>query len=229
MRVRTSIIVHVLASEIVGLTLCTLQIHSQTTSSEIKIIHRLLAPMRSNPFGERASRPCGLGIATCSLRSEFPTLVGRFEDTSRVVTLELRTTHAGPFCHHWLQTETSIGPVTLGYGPATIPFIDAGQISFQDGHGNVERISGMHPIPLFGLPPLNYHYANPPNSGHTIGKPFHLTISQADALIQKERGHRFVGPYIPFFHDCRTYTCAVMENAKGKSPLSCYLLFKGYW
>ena len=54
--------------------------------------------------------------------------------------------------------------VFQGYGPATVPFIDAGQISLQDGHGNVEGISGMHPIPIIGLPPLNYRYAKAPGS-----------------------------------------------------------------
>lgn len=222
---------------LVGLTLCVVPIHAQTTPVGVKILHRLLAPLRSNPFRVQGSRPCGLGFATCFLPSDEPNPVGRSafdrteptDDSSRVVTLELRTQHAGPFCHHWLQAESSIGPVTLGYGPATIPFIDAGQISLQDGHGNVERISGMHPIPIIGLPPLNYRYAKAPGSGHTIGEPIQLTLGQTDALIQKERRHRFVGPYIPFFHDCRTYTCGVLAAAKGRSSLPCYLLFKGYW
>lgn len=221
----------------VGL-LCVAPIHAQTASRETKILHRLLAPLRSNPFRVDNSRPCGLGFTSCFLPSDSTTPdVSRSafdrmqtdQDASRVVTLELRTQHAGPFCHHWLQTETSIGRVTLGYGPATIPFIDAGQISLQDGHGNIERISGMHPIPMIGLPPLNYRYAKAPDSGHMIGKPIHLSLVQANALIQKERKHRFVGPYIPFFHDCRTYTCTVLEAAQGKSSLPCYLLFKGYW
>lgn len=222
---------------LVGL-LCVASIHAQTTSRGIKVLHRLLAPLRSNPFRVENSRPCGLGLASCFLPSDStpPDLPRSAFDRmptdqapSSVVTLELRTHHAGPFCHHWLQIETSIGRVTLGYGPATIPFIDAGQISLQDGHGNIERISGMHPIPLIGLPPLNYRYAKAPNSGHAIGKPVHLSIRQADALIQKERRHRFIGPYFPFFHDCRTYTCTVFATAQGKSSLPCYLLFKGYW
>ena len=223
---------------LVGVMLCVVPIHAQTASRGSKIFHRLLAPLRSNPFRVERSRPCGLGFATCFLPSDpADTVVARSafdrmettQDSSRVVSLELRTQHRGPFCHHWLQTESSIGPVTLGYGPATIPFIDAGQISLQDGHGNIERISGMHPIPMIGLPPLNYRYAKAPDSGHTIGKPIYLTLAQTDALVQKERRHRFVGPYIPFFHDCRTYTCSVLAGAKGKSSLACYVLFKGYW
>jgi hypothetical protein len=223
---------------LVGMLLCGVPIHAQTSSRGTKILHRLLAPLRSNPFRVEGSQPCGLGFATCFLPpNSAPPVSARsafdrpenIQESSRVVTLELRTQHRGPFCHHWLQTESSIGPVTLGYGPATIPFIDAGQISLQDGHGNIERISGMHPILIIGLPPLNYSYAKAPDSGHTIGRHIHLTLAQTDALIQKERRHRFVGPYIPFFHDCRTYTCTVLAAAKGESPLPCYLLFKGYW
>ena len=235
-RVTESSFRNVVCIALVGV-LCVVPTHAQT-SREIKILHRLLAPLRSNPFREEDSRPCGLGLATCFQPSDsaHPDVAGfafdrpaPIQDLSRVVTLGLRTQHAGPFCHHWLQTETSIGTVTLGYGPATIPFIDAGQISLQDGHGNVERISGMHPIPMIGLPPLNYRYAKAPDSGHVIGKATHISIAQADALIQKERRHRFVGPFIPFFHDCRTYTCTVLAAAQGRSSLPCYLLFKGHW
>lgn len=238
MRVRESSFRRLASIALVGVALCVAPVNAQTASRGSKILQRLLAPLRSNPFRVQGSRPCGLGFETCLLpagsddpvpaRSAFDR-IERTLDSSRVVTLELRTQHAGPFCHHWLQTESSIGPVTLGYGPATIPFIDAGQISLQDGHGNIERISGMNPIPIIGLPPRNYGYAKAPGSGHTIGNPIQLTLAHADALIQKERRHRFVGPYIPFFHDCRTYTCSVMAAAKGKSSLSCYLMFKGYW
>lgn len=213
-------------------------LHGQAVSGPAKFFRRLLAPFRSNPFLVDSSRPCGLGYATCFLpsvaaqpvvaHSAFePTVTS--QDPTRPVKLELRTQHRGPFCHHWLQTESSHGEVTIGYGPATIPFIDAGQISLQDAYGNIERISGMHPIPMMGLPPLSYRYAKAPDSGHTIGKPIELTLAQADALVQKERGHKFVGPYIPFFHDCRTYVCAVQSAARGHSSLPCYLLFKGYW
>jgi len=221
-----------------SLVLCVVPMHAQTSSRLNKLFQHLLAPLRSNPFYVDESRPCGLGLALCLLpwdsadsavaRSAFDSLE-TIQDSSRVVMLELRTQHRGPFSHHWFQTESSIGPVTLGYGPATIPFIDAGQISLQDGHGNIERISGMYPLPIIGPPPLNYRYAKAPGSGHTIGKSVELTVAQADALIQKERKHRFVGPYIPLFHDCRTYTCKVLAAAKGRSSLPCYVLFKGYW
>jgi hypothetical protein len=179
-----------------------------------------------------------LGFATCFLPAEAPQPfivhsafepVASIDDPDRPVTLELRTQHRGPFCHHWLQTQSSHGEVTIGYGPATIPFIDAGQISLQDSYGNIERISGMHPIPMMGLPPLSYRYAKAPGSGHLVGKPIPMTLAQSDSLIQKEREHKFVGPYIPIFHDCRTYTCTVQAAARGRSSLPCYLLFKGYW
>ena len=87
----------------------------------------------------------------------------------------------------------------------------------------------MHPVPMMGLPPINYGYAKPPGSGQVIGKPIPLTIAQADAVVQRERHHKFVGPYIPIFHDCRTYACAVQASAKGGSSVPCYVLFKGFW
>jgi hypothetical protein len=218
--------------------LLALPLQAQDTSGAGKVFRRLLAPFRSNPFRVDSSRPCGLGFATCFLPSDAPQPVvahsafepvASVDDPSRLVTLELRTQHSGPFCHHWLQTQSSHGEVTMGYGPATIPFIDAGQISLQDKYGNIERISGMHPIPMMGLPPLSYRYAKAPDSGHRIGKPIQLTLAQSDALIQKERAQKFVGPYVPIFHDCRTYTCKVQAAALGRSSLPCYLLFKGYW
>jgi len=211
---------------------------AQEPSGLGKVFRRILAPFRSNPFLVASSRPCGLGYANCFMPSESAQPIvmhsafepsESMEDPNRVVQLQLRTQHGGPFCHHWLQVDSSHGEVTIGYGPATIPFIDAGQISLQDNYGNIERISGMHPIPMMGLPPLSYRYAKAPGSGHSIGKPIQMTIAQSDALIQKERSHRFVGPYIPFFHDCRTYVCQVQSSARGRSALPCYLLFKGYW
>jgi len=150
-------------------------------------------------------------------------------DPSRVVSLELRADHGGPFSHHWLEVESSAGKVTIGYGPATLPFIDAGQISLHDSFGNIERISGMSPVPVLGLPPLSYLDARAPGEGHSIGKPIPMTISQADTLVRKVRRSKFIGPYVPIFHDCRTYACTVQATAKGRSTLPCYLLFKGYW
>jgi hypothetical protein len=203
-----------------------------------KLLHRMVAPFRSSPFLQDRTTPCGLGFANCFLPGASPQPArGLLElepapviaDPSRIVNLQLRSTRGGPFAHHWLEVESSKGTVTLGFGPATVPLIDAGQVSLQDSYGNIERISGMHPLPVLGLPPLNYRYAKAPGAGHPVGEPISMTVAQADTLIQKVRGSKFVGPYIPFFHDCRTFVCSVQAGAKGRSSLPCYLLLKGYW
>jgi hypothetical protein len=199
-----------------------------------KLLHRLVAPLRSNPFLESRATPCSLGFASCFLPEASLPLPSRtpapvINNPSQVVTLQLRALHGGPFSHHWLEVESSKGKVTFGFGPATLPFIDAGQISLQDRFGNIERISGMYPLPFLGPPPLNYRYAKAPGAGHPIGQPIPLTVAQADALVEKVRHHKFVGPYVPIFHDCRTFACSVQATAKGRSSLPCYLLFKGYW
>jgi len=201
-----------------------------------KLLRRLLAPFRSNPFLQRSRGPCSFGFQSCFLPSETgqPAAfkfepVPLAEDSDRIVTMQLRSLRRGPFCHHWLELDSSYGKVTMGFGPATVPFIDAGQISLRDAYGNIERISGMYPVPVLGPPPVNYHYAKAPGTGRAMGKPVPLTVAQADALIQKERSRKFIGPYVPIFHDCRTYACSVAAHAQGRSSLPCYLLFKGYW
>ena len=135
----------------------------------------------------------------------------------------IRGSHGGPLAHHWIEVEGSQGPVTIHFGPATIPFIDMGQISVLDSHGDLET------EPRFHFLAEHYEYAKAPGSGQILGKPLKLTLAQADALIQKERHHRFIGPYIPIFHDCRTFVCSVQASVQGKSTLPCYLLLKGYW
>jgi hypothetical protein len=204
----------------------------------VGLLRRLLAPFRSNPFLQSNASPCGIGLTKCFLphHSSSPmTSSFRFDpelavaESSGPVMLELRTAHRGPFAHHWLELESFAGKVTIGFGPATVPFIDAGQVSLQDRYGNVERISGMHPLPWLALPPVNYRYARAPGEGHPIGKPIPLTMAQSEALVRRVLRLRFVGPYIPIFHDCRTYACAVQTSAHGRSTLPCYLLFKGYW
>jgi len=203
-----------------------------------KLLHRLVAPLRSNPFLESKATPCSLGFASCFLPDASPSLPSGtsgllaapvIANPSQPVTLELRAQHRGPFAHHWLEVESSKGKVTFGFGPATLPFIDAGQISLQDRFGNIERISGMYPLPILGPPPLNYRYAKVPGTGHPIGKPIPLTVAQADTLVERVRHHKFIGPYVPIFHDCRTFACSVQAAAQGRSSLPCYLLFKGYW
>src|SRR5262249_14313042 len=114
-----------------------------------KVLRRLLAPFRSNPFLQSNVRPCGIGLAHCFLPPDprsaspppalfEPRLAG--ESASQPVTLELRTEHRGPQAHHWLELKGAAGAVTIGFGPATLPFIDAGQISLQDQYGNIKRI-----------------------------------------------------------------------------------------
>ena len=199
---------------------------------------RLLAPFRSNPFLQKKDSRCGIGLANCfaphhpnAAKTSPEELDPKFaaEESTAPVTLELRTAHRGPFAHHWLELERSEGKVTIGFGPATVPFIDAGQIELQDQYGNIERISGMHPVPWLTLPTVNYRYARAPGDGRRIGKPITLTVAQSEALIEKVQHMKFVVPYIPIFHDCRTYACAVQASARGRSTLPCYLLFKGYW
>jgi hypothetical protein len=203
-----------------------------------KLLRRLVAPFRSNAFLQSRTTPCSLGFTNCFLPGTSPQLAHRIpepehapviEEPSRIVLLQRRALHGGPFAHHWLEIENSTGRVALGFGPATVPFIDAGQVSLQDRYGNVERISGMHPLLVLGPPPLKYRYAKAPGTGHAIGKPIQLTAAQADALVQRLRHSKFVSPYVPIFHDCRTFVCAVEAAAQGRSSLPCYLLFKGYW
>lgn len=143
--------------------------------------------------------------------------------------LELRADHGGPMAHHWLELESPGEAITFGFGPATVPFIDSGQLTLQDGYGNTKWISGMHPLPWLALPPIKYDYARTPGEGRIIGKSIPLTIAQSDALTSKLLHLRFVGPYIPFFHDCRTFVCSTQASVQGHSTLPCYFLFKGYW
>ena len=201
----------------------------------VRVLKHLMAPFRSRPFLQSKASPCEIGIASCfSPNSSLPPLRPvepefEAEDSSGPVMLELRTKHGGPFAHHWLELESSAGRLTVGFGPATLPFIDAGQVSLQDRYGNVKRISGMHPLPWLTLPPINYHYAKAPGEGHIIGEPIPLTKVEAESLAQKMQHIKFVGPYIPIFHDCRTFACKVQATAQHRSTLPCYLLFKGYW
>jgi len=142
---------------------------------------------------------------------------------TRLVTMTVRESHPGPFAHHWIELQSSEGPVTIHFGPATIPFIDLGQISVLDSHGDLET------RPKFHLLAEHYDYAKAPGSGRMVGHPISLTLAQSDGLIQKERHRKFAGLYIPILHDCRTFVCAIKASVQGKSTLPCYLLLKGYW
>jgi hypothetical protein len=171
---------------------------------------------------------CFSSASTAPSRTEFEFKLAA-EDSGRPVMLQLRADHGGTLGHQWLELESRGGGMTIGFGPATLPFIDSGEVSLQDRYGNIKWISGMHPLPWLALPPVKYHYARSPGEGHAVGKPIPLTGAQAEALIRKLQHLKFVGPYIPIFHDCHTFTCAVQASAQGHSTLPCYLLFKGQW
>ena len=231
-RARSSVVVSV------GLFLILHPVAGQEVTTHrwpVKVLRRLLVPLRAHPFSQSSVSPCGLGLATCFRSSSAaPRRTGfeprlAAEEFSGPIVLELRTDHGGPMAHHWLELESPEGEMTVGFGPATLPFIDSGQVSMQDRYGNIKRISGMHPLPWLALPPVNYHYARSPGEGRTVGEPIQLTLAQSEALTRKLQHLNLVGPYIPIFHDCRTFTCAVLASAQGRSTLPCYLLFKGYW
>ena len=190
----------------------------------------LLRPVATSAQRDQG-QPCASGLASCFSEESSTaayanggfTHTASVADPSRVVTMLIRGSHGGPLAHHWIEVEGSQGPVTIHFGPATIPFIDMGQISVLDSHGDLET------EPRFHFLAEHYEYAKAPGSGQIFGKPLKLTLAQADALIQKERHRRFIGPYIPIFHDCRTFVCSVQASVQGKFTLPCYLLLKGYW
>ena len=134
-----------------------------------------------------------------------------------------RSGRGGLFAHHWIEVQTSTGSFTLGFGPALIPFIDRGQITIEDVYGHIEWRYMLHPFSL------HWNFARAPGMGRNIANIAYLPISRADALVENQRHRHPLLPYIPFFHDCRTYVCTVQASTQGKSSLPCYLLLKGYW
>jgi len=127
------------------------------------------------------------------------------------------------FSHQWLEIQTSHGPVTLGFGSALLPFIDRGQVTIQDARGRVQHEYALRMLPFY----LNFGRA--PGMGTDIDEPVYVPLSRADQIVEQQRHRRFIFPYIPLLHDCRTYVCAMQATIEGKSKLPCYLLFKGYW
>lgn len=127
------------------------------------------------------------------------------------------------FSHQWLEIETSNGPVTLGFGSALLPFIDRGQVTIQDAYGQVEHEYALSLLPFY----LNFGRA--PGMGKNIDKVIYVPVARADEIVEQQRHRRFIFPYIPLFHDCRTYVCAMQATIAGKSKLPCYFLLKGYW
>lgn len=170
--------------------------------------------------------PCGSSLIHCFLPDDASMAVpaGFSSAVSRpaIVSMNVRASHGGVLAHQWVELTTSRGTVTIGYGPASIPFIDAGQISVWNQNGHIER-NGLH------LLPTHFNYAKPPGAGQVVGEPIRLTLAQSDAILRKETHRKLIFPYIPIFHDCHTFVCTVKATADGKSTLPCYLLFKGYW
>ena len=107
---------------------------------------------------------CANGLATCFLPANGPSpsptdtsdYLGVMPTPTPIVNMYVRTLHGGPLAHHWIELESSNGPVTVGFGPATLPFIDAGQISIWYSHGKVEKRGAIR---LFAM---GFNYAKPP-------------------------------------------------------------------
>lgn len=149
--------------------------------------------------------------------------VSLLANTAGMVPVQVRMSNvAGPLGHKWVQVGTGENAVPIGYGAANFPLADSGQVVITDRRG-IETVSRWHLLP-FHLPP-----AELPDNGHTVGPPTYISVEQAQKFIVQQRRHRFLFPYIPLFHDCHTYACALMANAQGKSALPCYLLFKGHF
>ncbi len=144
-------------------------------------------------------------------------------NSARLVPVAFLQGHGTILAHHWIEIQTSDGPVTLGFGSALLPFIDRGQITIEDAQGNVQHEYALHRLPFY----LNFGRAI--GTGRELSKTLYIPIARADRIVEEQRHRRFIFPYIPFFHDCRTYVCAMQASIKGKSKLPCYFLFKGYW
>ena len=165
--------------------------------------------------------PCTSGPSVCFLSGDG--LPGDPVASVSMVMLQVRTAlWGGPVAHRWVQVGTGPDAVTIGYGAANFPLVDAGQVIVTDSH-SVELVSRWH-IFTGHLTP-----AEVPGRGRAIGKTIFVSAAAANRLIAQQRRHRVVFPYIPLFHDCHTYVCEVMANAQGKSTLPCYFFLKGHF
>ena len=67
----------------------------------VRVLHRLVAPFRSNPFLLESATPCGLGLAACFLPNSSPESTGpasKFEpapETGALVEEEIAATAIG--------------------------------------------------------------------------------------------------------------------------------------
>ena len=185
------------------------------------------APVRGQESVDQGGRVGGQNSPAADFRRESPAapFSANSPESSRpgLVPVAFRSGRGGLLAHHWIEVQTSRGSFTLGFGPALIPFIDRGQITVEDRYGHIEWRYLLHPLSL------HWNFARAPGIGRNIGNVIYLPISRADALVDKQRHRRPILPYIPFFHDCRTYVCTIQASTQGKSTLPCYLLLKGYW
>lgn len=152
-----------------------------------------------------------------------PAVIASAENSTALVPVAFRTGKGMLFSHRWVEIQTSSGPVTLGFGSALLPFIDRGQVTVEDSQGRVE-----HEYPLRILP-FYLNFGRPPGMGKDLGKVVYIPLARADQIVEQQRHRRFIFPYIPLFHDCRTYVCAMQATIEGKSKLPCYAPLKGYW
>lgn len=192
----------------------------------------LLFPFR-HTGAKITADPCGLESANCS----SATTTAFSDNVTTNPDEEMTIVHtradwggvAGLLSHRWLEMETSKSTVTIGFGPATIPFIDTGQVGIRDEDGNIKRISGKHPVSFLTLPARRRNYAQKVGAGKEVGEPFLVRRKKADEVIESESAKKGAFLYIPLFNDCRTYVCRLKAKLQGKTGIWCHLLLKGYW
>lgn len=198
------------------------------TLSTLVIATLALSSLLPQAMAAHESRgSCPIGLARCfapggdSANDSEPAATPTV--TLGMIALQVRKAMiGGPFAHKWVQFGTGDDAVTIGYGAADIPIIDAGQIVVTD-NTSVDVVSKWHLFPWHVTP------AERPGAGHLVGNPILVTQARATELITRQTRHRIVAPYIPLFNDCHTYVCAVTARAQGKSTLPCYLFFKGHF
>lgn len=167
--------------------------------------------------------PGGGPDSTRFLPGDSAAVIATTRTGTSLVPIAFRTGKGMVFPHRWLEIQTSSGAVTLGFGSALLPFIDRGQVTIEDAQGRAEHEYALHLIPFY----LNF--GRVPGTGKEVGEVLYVPVARADEIVEEQRHRRFIFPYIPLIHDCRTYVCAMQATIEGKSKLPCYLLLKGYW
>jgi hypothetical protein len=176
-------------------------------------------------FGREARGSCPTNLVKCfapgdDLSSDSEA-AGSLAATQGLVVMQVRKTMAGgPFAHKWIQLGTADNAVTIGYGPADFPFVDAGQVLVVDAK-SVDLVSRWH------FSRWHFTPAERPGAGRPVGDAILVTDGQAQNLVTQQRRHRWVAPYIPLFNDCHTFVCAVAAKAQGKFGPSLLSLVQG--